>query len=929
MLFHGALEAASSMRLGFVLLTLIAAYAVIGMTPIGLLLPKGIVPEWVRQKTAAQLPAFEMTPAMWFSAPLFRVLIAAMLINMLLATLTRVPRRWHALGTWATHLGIVVLALGGAWHAANKVEGELVVRRDAITAVRQPGEPLQTIFADDQRAMLMVWAPGVGELAIELPSGAAGLPRFNDAGTVWAQAGQQTMSRVVYDQAGVRVELTGYTSDARLALIEDQQGDRQWLPLPTSQLQEHPEWRGGYRASAIRVRIELPPITGSASANEQENASDIQSRTLSAWLSFASDLDAAVTRTTPDGRRVVLLYTAGGRVIEGAAIKLTNFTVEPFAGTDVPRDFAVELEVETQAGIERKTLSLNQPLIIREAETGVLNKLLATRRFTLSLQGWDDEGWFTDQRARFVVLKVSNAAGMPLIALGGWMIGLGVLWSIALRPAMRAIIRWHAGSDDPPPHPTTTIIPRRTNAHWGASAAGVLLGLTLIGTLALAARQPAITALDPQLVQTLQDRSAALIEEQGTRFTLETWLTQRGRFITDASRADSLALAAALWLDPAALIGRPVIAVPRGPLHAAMQASAGASAVTQPYRSGHRWPVEFVMEHLGQAIANGQADPRMIRDAELVLDRVETALALIDGPAFIEPPVISPWRAKLERLDDAQWLLWLIALLSVAWSIAALIRSGTPRPEPNNNTADQTLRIRNRLSPSLIAAAITSLALAAIIVRGIVAERMPMHNLHEALVLMVLLVAVGSVLAAWRSRVDRSSGVASASIAMAGVLALIAAGVPVPGALVEREAGILASADLLAWHVAIIIAGYAAVAVNAAMGLGWFIFRGARSSLTASMRRLTDVAFALLTVGIALGAWWAHSAWGRWWAFDPKETFSLILWLIVLVGVHVRAAEPRRLGVWLTGIALLALGAMVWNFVGVNLLLPGLHSYAS
>ncbi len=90
------------------------------------------------------------------------------------------------------------------------------------------------------------------------------------------------------------------------------------------------------------------------------------------------------------------------------------------------------------------------------------------------------------------------------------------------------------------------------------------------------------------------------------------------------------------------------------------------------------------------------------------------------------------------------------------------------------------------------------------------------------------------------------------------------------------------------------------------------------------MRGLCFGGFCVLTLGILLGALWADRAWGRWWAFDPKETWALITWMVMLAAVHVRRdAEGARAVLAMAGLAV-----MTWSWFGVNLLLPGLHAYA-
>lgn len=85
--------------------------------------------------------------------------------------------------------------------------------------------------------------------------------------------------------------------------------------------------------------------------------------------------------------------------------------------------------------------------------------------------------------------------------------------------------------------------------------------------------------------------------------------------------------------------------------------------------------------------------------------------------------------------------------------------------------------------------------------------------------------------------------------------------------------------------------------------------------------------YILFTLGIVTGSVWGHMAWGRYWGWDPKETWALITWLVYTCVLHARAgrALPRRKHV----IVLLAVGlvCILFTYFGVNYL-PGLHSYA-
>ncbi len=84
--------------------------------------------------------------------------------------------------------------------------------------------------------------------------------------------------------------------------------------------------------------------------------------------------------------------------------------------------------------------------------------------------------------------------------------------------------------------------------------------------------------------------------------------------------------------------------------------------------------------------------------------------------------------------------------------------------------------------------------------------------------------------------------------------------------------------------------------------------------------------FVFLTMGIVSGSLWAHAAWGSFWSWDPKETWALILWLVYLVYMHGRLVRGWK-GRKSAYIAIAGFAVMLFTYLGVSFLLPGLHSY--
>lgn len=87
------------------------------------------------------------------------------------------------------------------------------------------------------------------------------------------------------------------------------------------------------------------------------------------------------------------------------------------------------------------------------------------------------------------------------------------------------------------------------------------------------------------------------------------------------------------------------------------------------------------------------------------------------------------------------------------------------------------------------------------------------------------------------------------------------------------------------------------------------------------------IAFPLLTLMIAAGAYWANRTWGSYWSWDPKEDWALITWVIYAAYLHMRIARGWR-GRRAAYFAVLGFAVVVFTFLGVTYLLPGLHAYS-
>jgi cytochrome c-type biogenesis protein CcsB len=216
--------------------------------------------------------------------------------------------------------------------------------------------------------------------------------------------------------------------------------------------------------------------------------------------------------------------------------------------------------------------------------------------------------------------------------------------------------------------------------------------------------------------------------------------------------------------------------------------------------------------------------------------------------------------------------------------------------------------------------------------RIMISGRPPVTNMYES----VVWVSFGAALFAlvfeliWRQRYFLA---ATAPVSM--VMLVLADQLP---AVLDPSIGpltpVLRDNFWLSVHVPTITLGYAAFAVALGLGhlaLGLYIFAPAERGLIARLEyfiyRSMQVGVLLLAAGTILGGIWAHYAWGRFWGWDPKETWALIALLAYLVPLH------GRLAGWMSNFALcvasvLSFLAILMAWYGVNFVLgKGLHSY--
>ena len=245
------------------------------------------------------------------------------------------------------------------------------------------------------------------------------------------------------------------------------------------------------------------------------------------------------------------------------------------------------------------------------------------------------------------------------------------------------------------------------------------------------------------------------------------------------------------------------------------------------------------------------------------------------------------------------------------------------------------------------AAALTVLGfclhLAALVARGAAAQRAPWGNMYEFVIAAALMV-VGCYLAFLRREPVRSFGVWVTAIAVLALgLALTvlytSAGALVPVLnsywLVVHVAAAIASGGVFTIGAVAVVLHRVRVRVDRTSGsrppTGVVARYGAHLPAATVLARLSHMAhlfaFPIWTFAVIAGAIWAENSWGRYWGWDPKETWAFITWVLYAAYLHAEATPGWR-GRKSAWFALGGYLAFVFNFFGVNMWITGLHSYA-
>ena len=285
-------------------------------------------------------------------------------------------------------------------------------------------------------------------------------------------------------------------------------------------------------------------------------------------------------------------------------------------------------------------------------------------------------------------------------------------------------------------------------------------------------------------------------------------------------------------------------------------------------------------------------------------------------------------------------VLYILAMFahSAEWASARRLDAGDD-PTATATAAPDSDRLRiDRFGRIGIALTMVGLGshVVGVVLRGVAAQRPPWGNMYEFVTSTLGFVGLGYLALVLASRM-RWLGLP--------VTLLLALGQGLAVTVFHVEVAPLVPALHSVWFVIhIVAAALSGAAFNvAAIAAVLYLLRSraeergtvrgylARLPKAAALDRfsyrLHAFAFPLWTFTIAAGAVWAEYAWGRFWGWDPKETWSFVTWVVYAAYLHARATAgwKGRRAAWL---AVLGVVTFWFNFIGINLLVSGLHSYA-
>ncbi len=269
-------------------------------------------------------------------------------------------------------------------------------------------------------------------------------------------------------------------------------------------------------------------------------------------------------------------------------------------------------------------------------------------------------------------------------------------------------------------------------------------------------------------------------------------------------------------------------------------------------------------------------------------------------------------------------------VLAIIFAIFAFISSRSIMAAVGGKSGSQATTAEPRSAVSLTARILTVLTLVfitlAIVSRAIQTGHGPFSNMYEFALAFAWGIIVMGVFFEWRYK---TAAVKNMGLIVALLLLIFAT---VQHAKPEPLVPALQQSVLLAVHVASAVVAYSILTIGFGAAI-LFLIQNRRNSPWLPEKEILDtmsyqsvvIGFPFLTLTIVLGALWADIAWGRYWDWDPKETASLVTWLLYAAYMHARLMRSWR-GTKAAILLIAGFGAILLTFFG-NYIFAGLHTY--
>lgn len=216
------------------------------------------------------------------------------------------------------------------------------------------------------------------------------------------------------------------------------------------------------------------------------------------------------------------------------------------------------------------------------------------------------------------------------------------------------------------------------------------------------------------------------------------------------------------------------------------------------------------------------------------------------------------------------------------------------------------------------------LNLSSIVTRGIISKTVPLSNTYETIILFALLIAIIYLVMILKSDTNL--------ILLTGCLIFIIILLAL-SSLFDSQPKPLVPALRSNWltiHVLFCFISYSSFAIASIRSIIYLIlreYRDVKENKFELINKLIVIGYTFLVLGIVTGSIWGESAWGSYWNWDPKETWSLITLLIYTIYCHLKLSKTVSHKV-LSVIAIAGFIFILFTYFGINYLLVGLHSYA-